>query len=186
MVWLGCCSQFAHSVGSSKALTAALCCCASPLAFGSLSPTVSLLLLFICIYAPLFSLSSFPTSPRISQALNGSLSPFLSHSHRPSHSFSLVSQWVPGRASLEWPCGVMSSWSRVRKPGIQHPPHHPPLTPMKHTRTKKKKTTQLSHAQPTKRNSIGEAGQRGRGADEKSLEKLLQALINNYQTSKIK
>ncbi|GLD48322.1 pleiotrophin, partial [Lates japonicus] len=40
---------------------------------------------------------------------------------------------------------------------------------------------------PTKRNSIGEAGQRGRGADEKSLEKLLlQALTYNYQTSKIK
>ncbi|XP_071358462.1 pleiotrophin isoform X2 [Trachinotus anak] len=60
---------------------------------------------------------------------------------------------------------------------------------MQHTqkKRKKKKTTQLSYAQPTKRNSIGEAGQRGRGADEKSLEKLLlQALIYNYQTSKIK
>ncbi|KAK2859087.1 hypothetical protein Q5P01_003707 [Channa striata] len=56
---------------------------------------------------------------------------------------------------------------------------------MQHTH--KKKTTQLSYAQPTKRNSIGEAGQQGRGADEKSLEKPLpQALIHNYQTSKIK
>lgn len=128
VVCRGCCFQLARSVGSSEALTAALCCCASLLAFGSLSLTVSLPLLFVCVRNPLFPLGCFSTSLRISHALNGSL--FFSHTLiTPSHIFSLVSQWVPGRASLEWPCGVMSSWSRVRKPSIQHPLHPPPLTP---------------------------------------------------------
>lgn len=32
----------------------------------------------------------------------------------------------------------MSSWSRVRNPGIQHPTHHPPLTPCnRHTKKEK-------------------------------------------------
>ncbi|XP_029901912.1 pleiotrophin [Myripristis murdjan] len=42
-----------------------------------------------------------------------------------------------------------------------------------------------THAHP-KRNSVGDAGQQGRGADEKRLEKLLQSLIYNYQTSSVK
>lgn len=135
-----------------------------------------------------------PSSPRISRALwlLAALSLSSSFSHTPivhlTSSLRCLCECQAGRPWSDLAGNELLITSR-EKPSIQHPPRHPPPHPMQHTQKKergKKKTTQLSHAQPTKRNSIGEAGQRGRGADEKSLEKLLQALIYNYQTSKTK
>lgn len=160
------------------------------LAFGSVSLNLSLLFLFICICVYPFSPSSFSSSPRISQALwlltALSLSLSLTLSSSISHLLSGVSvsarQGVPGVTLGGNELLITSQETRHSTPTPPPSPH-----PMQHTQKRKRKTTQLSHAQPTKRNSIGETRQQGRGADEKRLEKLLlQALIYNYQTSKIK
>lgn len=146
------------------------------------------LFLFICICPSLFFQSSFSTSPRISQALwlLTALSLSLSVALSPiSHLLSGVSVSQAGRPWSDLGGNellITSQETRYSTPTLP-----PSLHPMQHTKKEKKKTTQLSYAQPTKRNSIAEAGQQGRSADEKSLEtQLLQALIHNYQTSKIK
>lgn len=138
------------------------------------------------VFVPLFSLSALSPHPHGSPRLSTALSLSLTLSSSISQLLSGVSvsarQGVPGVTLRGNELLITSQETRHSTPTPPPSPH-----PMKHTRTKKnKKPTQLSYAQPTKRNSIGEAGQRGRGADEKSLEKLLQALINNHQTSKIK
>lgn len=145
VVWLCCFSQHVCSVDSYNAHAAASRCCLclfAPFEYLRLrlDRCLSLSRFGFCLYiylsisflSELFLL--VPTDLPGTLALNCSLSP--SHSP-PSHIFSPVSRWarqgVPGVT-----LGVMSSWSRVRKPGIQHPLCHPPLTPCNTQKRKKK------------------------------------------------
>lgn len=148
-VWFDCCSQHAHSAGSFQAPTVTFCCnvcsstSASLLAFGS----VSALLLFICICASCFCLSSSPTRPHGSLRHFGSQLLFLSLSVWVSLSLPFSHALIVHLTSSLWclsECQAGRPWSDLAGNELlitsQETQHSTPILPpsphpMQHTHT---------------------------------------------------